>query len=75
MATARVIQGTGEELMEQLQDHRHDEGLTLIIPESSNSASLPSEPSRVRNGVPLFPRPKTVEPVTLEAIRRLEEEE
>lgn len=76
--TSRVIQGTAAELIERLQGLRDQDGLTLLIPAApdSNGATQAEhqQTRRIRNGVPLFERPATSVPVTLEDIKRLDEE-
>jgi hypothetical protein len=86
MAQAQLIQGTGAELLPYLQQLKHRKNLMLIIPEDdapidSRSAPPASEVvglppgTEFRNGVPLFPHRKVAEPVTLELVKRLDEDD
>jgi hypothetical protein len=77
--TSRVIQGSAAELIERLQGLRDHDGLMLLVPAApdSNGATQAEHQQmrRIRNGVPLFERPVKPLPVTLEDIKRLDDED
>lgn len=78
MAQTETIQGTAEELIAFLEKCRHRTNLTLLVPpETAEDALLSSYPEGavIRNGVPLFPTTGSTEPMTMEQIRQLLEEE
>jgi hypothetical protein len=86
MAQAQLIQGTGAELLPYLQGLEHRKNLMLIIPEADEPAdesgadhtpdtlALPAD-TVFRNGVPLFPKREIAQPVTLDLVKRLAEED
>jgi hypothetical protein len=83
MIQAQLIQGNATELLSYLQQHRDKQNLTLIVPETAPDRPHTLEPSTrntpdqmvTRNGVPLFPTSRTAQPVTIELVQRLLEEE
>ena len=83
MIQAQLIQGDATELLSYLQQHRDKQNLTLIVPETATNTPHTPEPSVrhtpdqivTRNGVPLFPTSNAAQPVTMELVQRLLEEE
>lgn len=86
MAQARLIQGTGDELIRHLERYRHQNNLLLIIPEEEISeqtaTSGTEEPTGSKslatidwNGVPLLPTHGAAQTVTMELVKRLAEEQ
>ncbi len=83
MAQAQLIQGTGAELLPYLQRMQHRKNLLLIIPEEETPEGALDTPAHLalppdtvfRNGVPLFPKREVAQPVTLELVKRLAEED
>jgi hypothetical protein len=85
MAQAQLIQGTGAELIEHLENRRDQKNLLLIIPEqeisAQNAVPATGEPAGrspltvLRNGVPLLPTQGAAQTVTMEQVKLLAEEE
>lgn len=78
MALAQVIQGTGDEIIAYLKNHRNQENLTLIVPQepTPGPARKPyPEGATLRNGVPLFPTEGRTQVVTMERVKQLMDEE
>jgi hypothetical protein len=77
---AEVIEGTMEEVQRRLSalTVAPETRLRVIVTEPEISQALPPEPfrpSEFRNGVPLLPRREISQPVSLELVNQLLQEE
>ena len=76
----QILEGTFAEVQRRLSalPIQTDTPLRVIVTESQPSDSLPIAPftpTEFRNGLPLLPRRHLPEPITLELVKRLSEEE
>ena len=74
----QVVKGTGEELIAFLERYRDEKKLTLIISREEaggESRSAYPDGAVIRNGVPLLPTQNRAQPVTMEHVKQLMDEE
>jgi hypothetical protein len=85
MAQAQLIQGTGAELIPYLEKRRDQPNLLLIIPEEgtkqerstsiAEEAHPPQSKIFLRDGIPTLATEGAAQPVTMELVKRLLDEE
>ena len=76
----QILEGTFKEVKRRLSalPLKPDARLRVIVtePETGNeSVAAPFTPTEFRNGVPLLPRRKLNEPIALELVKRLSEDD
>lgn len=76
----RILEGTFAEVQRRLSalPLQPDTPLRLIVMEPEAQENLPAEPftpTEFRNGLPLLPRRELPEPITLDLVKRLSEDE